>query len=45
MPLSQLQLSLQNSKKSEACLLLSRLQKESASAESELWQTNESASQ
>jgi hypothetical protein len=32
MPLSLLQLSLQNSKKNEACLLLTRLQKESASA-------------
>ena len=45
MPLSPVPLSLQKSKKNEACLLLSRLQKESASAESELWQTNETKCQ
>ena len=36
MPLSPVQLSLQKSKKNEACLLLSRLQMESAGAESDL---------
>ena len=45
MPSSLVQLSLPNSKKKAICLLLTRLRMESASAESELWETNESTSQ